>query len=57
MELRPTLPSGWGIRENVHEVFGFPGGSVGKESACNVGDVGSIPGLGRSSGGGHGNPL
>ena len=35
MELRPTLQSGWGIRENVHEVFGFSGGSVGKESACN----------------------
>ena len=37
--------------------LGFPGGSVGKESACNVGDLGSIPGLERSSGGGHGNPL
>ena len=36
---------------------GFPGGSEGKESACNAGDVGSIPGLGRSPGGGHGNPL
>ena len=36
---------------------GFPGGSDGKESACNVGDPGSIPGLGRSPGGGHGNPL
>ena len=30
---------------------GFPCGSVGKESACNVGDLGSIPGLGRSPGG------
>ena len=30
---------------------------VGKESACNVGDLGSIPGLGRSPGGGHGNPF
>ena len=29
----------------------------GKESACNAGDPGSIPGLGRSPGGGHGNPL
>ena len=38
-------------------VLGFPGGSVGKESACNVGDLGSSPGLGRSPGGGHGNPL
>ena len=35
----------------------FPGGSDGKESACNVGDLGLIPGLGRSPGGGHGNPL
>ena len=37
--------------------LGFPGGSAGKESACNVGDLGSIPGLGRSPGGGHGYPL
>ena len=37
--------------------MGFPGGSDGKESACNVGDLGSIHGLGRSPGGGHGNPL
>jgi len=36
---------------------GFPGGSDGKESTCNVGELGSIPGLGRSPGGGHGNPL
>ena len=36
---------------------GFPGGSDGKESACNEGDLGSIPGSGRSPGGGHGNPL
>ena len=35
----------------------FPGGSDGKESACNAGDLGSIPGLGRSPGGGHGSPL
>ena len=37
--------------------LGFPGDSEGKESACKVGDLGSIPGLGRSSRGGHGNPL
>ena len=36
---------------------GFPGGSDGKESACNAGDPGLIPGLGRSPGGGHGYPL
>ena len=35
----------------------FPGGSDGKDSACNAGDPGSIPGSGRSPGGGHGNPL
>ena len=35
----------------------FPGGSVGKESAYNVGDLVSIPGLGRSPGEGNGNPL
>ena len=35
----------------------FPGGSDAKESACNAGDPGSIPGLGRSPGGGNGNPL
>ena len=37
--------------------LGFPGGSDGKESACNAGDLGSIPGLGRSLEEGHGNPL
>ena len=37
--------------------LGFPCGSVGKESACNVGDLGSIPGLGRSPGEGKGYPL
>ena len=35
----------------------FPGGSDGKVSACNAGDSGSIPGLGRSPGEGNGNPL
>ena len=38
-------------------IGGFPGGSDGKEPAFNMGDLGSIPGLGRSPGGGHGNPL
>ena len=37
--------------------MGFPGGSDGKESACNVGDLGSIPGLGRSPGEGKGYPF
>ena len=35
----------------------FPGGSDGKESACNAGDPGSVPGSGRSFGKGIGNPL
>ena len=38
-------------------VMGFPGGTDGKASACNVGDPGLIPGLGRSPGEGNGNPL
>ena len=37
--------------------LGFPCGSVGKESTCNVGDLGSIPGLGRFPGKGKGYPL
>ena len=37
--------------------WGFPGDSVGKESTCNTGDPGSIPGWGRSLGEGNGNPL
>ena len=37
--------------------MGFPGGSDGKESTCNAGDLSLIPGLGRSPAGGHGNPL
>ena len=37
-------------------ILGFPGDSDGKESACNAGDPGSIPGSGRSPGEGNGNP-
>ena len=40
-----------------HLTLGFPGGSDNKESACNVGNLGSSPGSGRSPAGGHGNPL
>ena len=36
--------------------LGFPGGSDGKESVCNAGDLGSVPGSGRSPGEGNGNP-
>ena len=39
------------------QIRGFPGGSEGKASAYNSGDLGSILGLGRSSGEGNGNPL
>ena len=49
----PYLP----VDSTDYYLFGFPGGSDGKESACNVGDLGLIPGLGRSSGEGHGNPF
>ena len=38
-------------------IFGFPCSSAGKEPACNAGDPGSIPGLGRSPGEGNGNSL
>ena len=37
--------------------WGFPGSSDSKEFTCNTGDLGSMPGLGRSPGGGDGNPL
>ena len=52
--------SGFGeekIREELLFKDQCPGGSDGKEFACNVGDAGSIPGLGRSPGEGNGNPL
>ena len=38
-------------------IMGFPGGSDGKESTCNAGDLGSVPGLGRSPGRGHASVL
>ena len=50
---RPKVAGG-PIPENLCP---FPGGSAGKESACNVGNRGSIPGLGRSPGEGKGFPL
>ena len=52
-DLKSQLLKNWKSKHNL----GFPGGSDGKESACNLGDLGSIPGLGRSPGGGHSNPL
>ena len=47
------LLGSWSVTHTV----GFPDGSDGKESACNVRDLGSIPGLGRSPGGRNGYPL
>ena len=45
------------IRLMVTDILGFPGGSVIKNPLANVGDMGSIPGLGRSPGKGNDNPL
>ena len=42
---------------NLGHLRGFPSGSAGKESVCNAGDLGSIPGLGRSPGEGKGYPF
>ena len=54
----------WGFLEELTcalglegHTWGFPGGSDCKESSCNAGDPGSIPGLGKSPGEGNGNPL
>ena len=44
------------ILKSLSNLLDLPGGSVGKESACNVGDLGSIPGLGQSPRGGYSNP-
>ena len=44
-------------RQTTSHMFGFPGGSAGKESPCNAGDPSSIPGLGRSPGEGKVYPL
>ena len=42
--------------DTTEQLQGFPGGSDGKASVYNAGEPGSIPGLGRSPGGGHGTP-
>ena len=57
LAMAPTLQGGHVVYMVTAEPAGFPGGSAGKESACNAGDLSSIPGLGRSPGGGHGNLL
>ena len=55
MVLRISTPVTY--RGNLGVAWGFPGGSDGKESACNGGDLGSIAGLGRSPGEVNSNPL
>ena len=47
----------WASWLNISFKVSFPGGSNGKEFACSVGEMGLIPGSGRSPGGGHGHPL
>ena len=51
------MPLGQGPDQSILLFIGFPAGSGGKESACSAGDLGSIPGLGRSPGEGNGNTL
>ena len=57
--LEAQEPNAAGMLELSDQEFktGFPGGSDNKESTCNSGDLGLIPGLGRSPGGRHGNSL
>ena len=56
LSLRKLVESSQGILL-THLHLGFPCGSAGKESACNSGDLGLVPGLGRSPGEGKGYPL
>ena len=53
----PSLNMVYYINIFLYVEQGFSHGSASKESACNAGDLDSIPGLGRSPGGGHGNSL
>ena len=55
--MQETLVQFLGWEDPTPVFLGFLGGSHGKESACNAGDLGSIPELERSPGGGHGNPF
>ena len=62
---RKEVQKGWDVHIGMTDSFcytiemnmGVPGGSDGKESACNAGDEGLIPGSGRTPGVGNGNPL
>ena len=53
VSLRPRIEN----NVSVAKLRGFPGDTDGKESGCKAGDLGSIPGLGRSPEGGHDNPF
>ena len=58
MLLRPEdMAKHWNHDHGVNNIRGPPGGSEVKASACNAGDLNSIPGSGRSSGEGNGKPL
>ena len=57
MDLLLRKYSGFSIEKNPSDTGFFPRGSAGKESACSVGDLGSISGLGRSPGEGNSYPL
>ena len=65
IEHNEQILSGWCLPDSLHLIFvhcvwcllGFLGGSDGKESICNMEDLGSVPGLGRSPGEGNGYPL
>ena len=58
LKLESRLPGEISITSDIQMIpGGFPGGSDGKESACNAGDPSSIPGLGRSPGEGTGYPV
>ena len=50
-------PSSRSLVNSLQMPLGLPGGLVNKESACNTGDLSSVPKLGRSPGEGNGNPL
>ena len=52
-----SVPPSLSFKRTLPPFKGFPGGSEIKASACNAGDLGSIPGWGRSPGEGNGNPL
>ena len=56
LRAHPLLPEGKGVHPSELQLS-FPGGSAGKESACNAEDLGSIPGLGRFPGEGNSYPL